>query len=97
MRTVTENVINAFANNKAFKSGNDRVIINTDSVDLLLHNNLIAYKKEGKLFITNCGYKTNLTKDRLNGIDGVSIQQKKGIWFLNGKEWNGKLIEIKQN
>lgn len=95
MRNVTENVSNAFANNEAFKCGNDKVVINNDSVDLLLHDNLIAYKRKGKLFITNCGYKTNVTKDRLNGIKGVSIQQKKGIWFLNGNEWNGNLIEIK--
>ena len=38
------------------------------------------------------GYKTNTTKERLNGIPGVCIQQKKGVWYLNGKEmldgWN---------
>jgi hypothetical protein len=31
----------------------------------------------------------------LNGLDGVSIQQKAGIWYLNGKEWEGELIDVK--
>ena len=42
--------------------------------------------------INHQGYKINSTKERLNGIPGVCIQQKKGIWYLNGKEmldgWN---------
>lgn len=27
-------------------------------------------------------------------IDGVRINQKNGQWFLNGNEWDGKLIDI---
>lgn len=95
MRQTTQNVNNAFANDKAFKSGHDQVVINENSIDLLYRGNLIAYKTKGKLFITTCGYKTNTTKDRLNGIEGVLIKQKDGVWFLNGIEWNGSLIEIK--
>ena len=84
MRQVTQNVSNAFANNRAFKSGNDEVKASENTVDLLLHGNLIAWKIGGKTFITNSGYQTNVTKDRLNGIKGVSIHQK-----------NGNIIEIK--
>lgn len=46
------------------------------------------------LEITNAGWATNTTKERLNGIPGVSISQRKGIWYLNGKEWGGKFIKI---
>ena len=35
-----------------------------------------------------------ITKERLNGLHGVSITQKNFIWYLNGKKWNGNLIKI---
>lgn len=36
------------------------------------------------------GWATPPTKERLNALDGVSIQQKKGKWYLNGVEWSGE-------
>lgn len=95
MRKITNNVSNAFENNRAFKSGNDTVTVSDESTQMRLHGNLIAEKIKGKLFISNCGWQTNTTKERLNGLSGVSIQQKKGTWYLNGKEWNGERIEVK--
>lgn len=96
MRKITDNVTNAFMNGIAFKSGNDKVEINDNEVQMFLHGHLIAKRTKGnKLFITNCGYFTNTTKERLNGLPNVSIQQKKGVWYLNGKEWDGKFIEVK--
>ena len=65
---------------------------------LKLHGNAIAYKyndPEQTLSITNCGYFTQTTKERLNGLNGVNIYQKKGIWYLNGVEWSGELIDVK--
>ena len=63
-----------------------------------MFNNEIAYRyndPERTLSITNAGWESNTTKERLNGLDGVSIQQKAGIWYLNGKEWEGELIDVK--
>jgi hypothetical protein len=60
--------------------------------------NAIAYRyndPEKTLRITNCGWFSNTTKERLNAIDGVSIQQKNYEWFLNGEKWEGELIDIK--
>lgn len=96
MRKITNNVTNAFENNRAFKSGNDEVKISQDSVQMLLHGNIIAEKTKGFLYITNCGWKTNTTKERLNGISGINICQKKGLWYLNGEAWNGNLIKIRK-
>ena len=62
-----------------------------------LHGNEIAYRyndPERTLSITHCGWPTRTTKDRLNAIDGVNIYQEKGQWFLNGKEWDGKLTDV---
>jgi len=62
-----------------------------------LHGNSIAFRYNDPnktLSITNCGWKTDVTKERLNAIDGVDIYQKKRQWFLNDTEWNGELIDI---
>ena len=62
---------------------------------LKLHGNTIAILNElNELFITNCGWFTNTTKERLNALPNVCIYQKNWIWYLNGKEWNGKLTQI---
>lgn len=49
---------------------------------------------DNSLVITNAGWKSNTTKERLNGLPNVSIQQKKGEWFLNGTAWNGEWIKV---
>lgn len=66
---------------------------------LYLHGNCIAHRivdnlGDEKIEISNAGWFSTTTKERLNGIRGVSIQQKKGIWYLNWVEWNGNWIAI---
>ena len=98
MRMITQQAVAAFNNAESFKSGNTKVIVKPNVTVLLLFNNEIAYRyndPERTLSITNAGWKSNTTKERLNGLDGVSIQQKAGIWYLNGKEWEGELIDVK--
>ena len=34
------------------------------------------------------------TKERLNGLQNVSIYQRKFQWFLNGKAWDGSRIKV---
>ena len=72
---------------------------NGNITKLKLHGNTIAIKfetKKGKthLFITNAGWESNTTKERLNALDGVSIVQRNFIWYLNDEEWDGSLTEI---
>ena len=98
MRKITQQAVAAFNNAESFKSGNTKVIVKPNVTVLLLFNNEIAYRyndPERILSITNAGWESNTTKERLNGLDGVSIQQKAGIWYLNGKEWEGELIDVK--
>jgi hypothetical protein len=96
MRQITQNSVNAFLNGETFKSSNTTVHISSDKTILRLHGNLIAVKDKGteKISITNAGWKSNTTKERLNGLPNVSICQRKGLWYLNGVLWNGDLIEI---
>jgi len=97
MRKITDKAIEAFNANKPFNTSNTEVYYDIDDkvTYLKLFGHIIAKKTNNRLFITNCGYFTNTTKERLNGLPNVSISQKKGVWYLNGKEWDGKLIEVK--
>ena len=98
MRNVTKESTECFLNAIKSNQGNTKVVVLPNVTVLTLFGHEIAYlynDPEKTLSITNCGYFTNTTKEHLNGLPNVSIQQKKGIWFLNGKEWDGKLIDIK--
>lgn len=97
-RKITQQAVNAFMNAQEFKSSNTQVKVKPNVTTLLLHGNEIAYQyndPERTLSITNAGWQSNTTKERLNGIPRVKIVQKKGIWYLNDSEWDGKLIDIK--
>ena len=99
MRTITKESIAAFNNAKTFNKQNMSVEVLPNVTILKLHGNSIAYQynnPERTLSITNCGWDTPTTKERLNGISGVDIRQKRGIWYLNGTEWDGNLIDIKK-
>lgn len=109
MRKVTQNAVNAFNSNKSGNFGNTEVSFQAMRIDgqfpkgdhfltLKLFGKEIAARDsgDGSLYITNAGWPTNTTKDRLNALDGVSISQKKGVWYLNGEEWNGKWTKVTQ-
>lgn len=98
MRQITQQSIEAFMNAKPFNKQNMSVDVLPNVTILRLHGNAIAYRyndPEKTLSITNCGWFSNTTKERLNGLPNVSIQQKNFDWYLNGKEWNGEIIDIK--
>ena len=97
MRQITIDSINAFLNARKFNRQNMSVEVLPNVTILKLHNNAIAYKyndPKETLSITNCGWFSNTTKDRLNGLPNVNIFQKNFEWFLNGKKWDGNLINI---
>lgn len=89
-RKVTQQIVSAFIAGEQIKVSNT----STDGNKLYLHGHLIAEKRDGELWITNAGWTSNVTKERLNGLPGVSIAQKNFTWFLNGKEWNGQWVNV---
>jgi len=96
MRKITEESINAFLNRTNFSKANMQVIHEDEETRLKLHGNTIAILDEfNELFITNCGWESHTTKERLNALPNVSIRQKNFEWFLNGELWNGELTKIK--
>jgi hypothetical protein len=98
MRKITETAVEHFLNAEKFKQSNTEVKVLPNVTVMLLFDNEIAYRyndPEQTLSITNASWKTDTTKTRLNGLPNVQIKQVKGKWYLNGKEWDGKLIDIK--
>ncbi len=92
MRKITKEIVAAFMNRETKKIGNSR----TDGTTLYLHDNAIAkWDEEGRLWVTNAGWKSTTTKERLNGIPGVSIQQKNYTWYLNDRPWDGSWTEVR--
>ena len=97
MRKITKESIDAFLNAKKFRKSNMDVEVLPNVTVLKYQGNSIAYRyndPKKTLSITNCGWFSNTTKERLNGLPNVSIIQKNFIWYLNGEEWNGQLTDI---
>ena len=103
MRKITQQAVQAFQSSRPFKSGNTQVRVLTQApfspgsgslVLLELHGNTIARHESwnGRTYVTDAGWDTRTTKERLNGLDGVSISQRRGVWYLNGKAWDGSWI-----
>jgi hypothetical protein len=96
MRKITNEAVEAFVSNKNYKKngsdhyGNTSVIMEVSSDQFMnrmwLHGNLIAVKDHVNdvLKVSLCGWNTNTTRERLNGIPGVSVSTRKGQAFLNG-------------
>jgi hypothetical protein len=92
MRQITRNAVAALMGGYNFNSGNTQVMDKA----LYLHGNKIAELRNGKLWITNAGWSSNTTKERLNGLPNVHIQQKNFVWYLNGYVWNGRWIKVER-
>ena len=90
MRNITEKVVGAFNSGIAARSGNTKSTGN----ELFLLKNLIARRINGKVEISNAGWASSTTKERLNGVRGVSVCQKDFDWFLNGQKWDGSWIAV---
>ena len=93
MRKVTQQITDAFLNGRAKKVGNTQ----TDGKHLYLFGNKIAEHREDGLYITNAGWQSRTTRDRLEALPNVNIFQKKFVWHLNGNAWDGSWIKVNDN
>lgn len=95
-RQITVESCNAFMSARKMSKQNMLVIVEDLNVKMYLHGNLIAKREIGSnnIMISNAGWFSTTTKERLNGLPGVSVCQKKGVWFLNGNEWNGEWSRV---
>ena len=103
MKKITKESVDAFMNARPYKKDNMVIEVKPDWFEghnvtiMYLFGNIIAYRyndPERTISITDAGWQTNTTKERLNAIPGVSIYQKNWEWYLNGEKWDGKLTDI---
>lgn len=96
MRKITKEIVSYFLKGIPSTVSNSKVEVQDGISYLKLHGNKIAEKNmlTGKIKITSAGWSSNTTKERLNGIPNVNIQQVNFKWFLNGTYWDGKWINI---
>jgi hypothetical protein len=90
MRKITREIVDAFQNSRSLKIGNSR----TNGESLWLFDNKIAEIRRDGLWISNGGWNSMTTKERLNGLSGVHIQQVRGTWYLNGRDWDGSWVNV---
>lgn len=100
MRQITKESINAFLDNKDFKKSNTTVVATGNITMLYLHGNQIAKRNPitEEIEINNCGWQSNTTKERLNGIfdcldryqDGIYQKNFKWYW-MDGKEFKSNI------
>jgi len=90
MRKITREIVNAFENSRSLTIGNSR----TNGESLWLFGNKIAEIRRDGLWITNAGWQSVTTKERLNGLSGVEIITRRGNWYLNGRQWDGRWVNL---
>ncbi len=91
MRKITSKATTAFFEQRNFKSGNTTVTTSETETILSLHGNPIAKldHETGNLFVSDAGWQTSTTKERLNGVlnqVGEGVFQKNHEWFWNSDE-----------
>jgi hypothetical protein len=86
MTKIALEVTRAFEAGRVMKKSNTF----TNGKQLFLHDNMIAEWREDGMYVTNAGWATRTTKDRLNALSGVIVNVKKGRWYLNDEEWDGE-------
>ena len=94
-RKITNEAVDKFLSREPFKKSNMEVDQCYGQFRLKLHGNVIAVLDEfNMLSVSNAGWASNTTKERLNGLPHVRVNQKNWSWFLNGVEWNGEWTRV---
>ena len=94
-RKITQESVQAFYNRQKFNKSNMSVEKTDEGFTLLkLHGNTIAGIDRMGTWITDAGWPTRTTFERLNGFDNVRVNTKKGQVYLNGEEWDGEKVYI---
>lgn len=85
-RKITRDLVDAFYAGKAMSRDNTSVAEIDGFVYLILHGSRIARRHGHSVEIRDGGYRSNTTKERLNGVCrplNVSIFQQNFEWFIS--------------
>ena len=95
MRKITKLAVQSFQDRKAFFLSNTQVEVENGQVTMKLFGNTIAGTDYKGTWITDAGWESRTTFERLNGFDDVRVNMKKGQMYLNGFAWDGSKTYIK--
>lgn len=97
-RQISEDAATALMSHKTFRRDNTKVIVDEDGdYHLILFGNHIAtHTHDNRLLISNAGWNSSTTRERLNAIPNVWTRTVKGQMFLNNTKWDGKWTELIQ-
>ena len=96
-RKITQESVKNFLDGVPFKKSNMSVVREGTIYYLKLHDNKIAaLEADGRMWVSSAGWHTNTTKERLNGLPGVRVNQKNWDWYLNGQLWDGSPQYVRQ-
>ena len=100
MKKISMDSAQALLVGKRFKRGNTEVRVLPNVSVLLLHGNEIAYRyndPDQTLSVTNAGWFSKTTKERLNAIDGVGILIAVFICRVpNGPKWCAFFVDLRK-
>ena len=90
-RKISRDAASALMSYKKFKRSNTQVTVDeSGAAYLYLFGNMIAcHEVSGELKINDGGRASVTTKERLNALPYVHIQQRDFVWYLNEEEWDG--------
>ena len=96
---ITMDSVDAFLTFKPFRRENMDVVVKDNVSYLYLHGNRIGINTNGMVSISTCGWEIRTTLMRLREVlrrvaPQSRLQTKKGILYLNDKEWNGNFTLI---
>ena len=97
MRGVTQKVTAAWQQGKRKTVGNT----STDGRSIYLHGNCIARQEDdGRIYITDAGWQTLTTRERLNGIlralnIRAAVYQKNHALYFGETEWDGSWMMVR--
>lgn len=93
MRKITREATQAFINSRPYRNSNTMVTIENNRTYLYLHQNLIAHKdSQGNVKISDAGWATNVTKERLNAVidhycgPAARIYQRQWQWYWSNDQ-----------
>lgn len=97
MRKITEMACRAFFAGDNFNRANTRVESDNGETRLYLHGHCIAKRNSSGLFVNSCGWETNTTKERLNGVlswnNSGHIYQHDWVWYYT-PNWDSEPVEF---
>jgi hypothetical protein len=99
MRKITKEAATAFRMDKPFKKDNTEVKVSQTETAMYLHGNKIAWCDGENIYLSSCGYTTNTTKERLNGIIEMCyatksiIYQRSFAWYRDDKDVRCEFVD----